>query len=110
MKYDYRKKIKEDIKKYIKDNNVVNFDYEELYEELFIADSVTGNASGSYTFNTLDAEENLTHNMDLLKEACEMFGDTLDNAINKGAEYCDVTIRCYLLGEMLSKVIEEERG
>lgn len=55
-KYDYKENIKNDIKSYIVDNDIdVNsddFDQNELYDNLFCEDSVTGNASGSYTFNT----------------------------------------------------------
>lgn len=76
-----------------------------LYDTLFIDDSVTGNASGSYTFSTWQAEENLCHNMDLLKEACDEFGENASDLIEKGAEACDVTIRCYLLPQAISNVL-----
>lgn len=74
-----------------------------MYDFMFVDDSVTGNASGSYTFNAWQAEENLCHNMDLLEEACEEFDckPKLDNA-----EWCDVTIRCYLLDDAISEVIK----
>ena len=103
MKYDYLENLKEDIKNYIEENEK-ELDFETLYDELFIEDSVTGNLSGSYTFSTYKAEENLSHNLDLLQEACEEFccEPKLDNA-----EWCDVTIRCYLLGQALQEVIEE---
>ena len=29
------------------------------------------------------------------------------NAIEKGAEWCDVTIRCYLLGQAISEVLDD---
>lgn len=109
--YDYYEAIKNDIKEYIKDHNIdvtsEDFDRNDLYERLWISDSVTGNASGSYTFNTWQAEENLCHNWDLLKEALEDFGETDVNILEKGAEWCDVTIRCYLLGQCLDEVIDE---
>ena len=109
-KYNYRESICEDIREYIKENNIVvtteNKDelYEELNEKLWVDDSVTGNASGSYTFNAWRAEEYLCHNMDLLQDACEEFccEPKLDSS-----EWCDVTIRCYLLGECLSEVLDE---
>ena len=103
MRYDYLEILKEDIKNYIEENEK-ELDFETLYDELFVEDSVTGNASGSYTFSTYKAEENLCHNMDLLQEACEEFccEPKLDSA-----EWCDVTIRCYLLGQALQEVIEE---
>lgn len=107
--YDYFENVKEDVKEYLEENkeDLEGKNEDELYDELFIADSVTGNASGSYTFNTWEAEENLTHNFDLLQGALDMFGDTWENAINRGAEYCDVTIRCSLLGQALHEVLEE---
>ena len=96
------KRLKNDVLDYINDN--INYsDYEDLDElseylndTLFCEDSVTGNASGSYTFNAYEAEENLCHNMDLLQEALEEFGCGIEY-LEKGAEACDVTIRCYLL-------------
>lgn len=75
MAYDYKEAVKDDVLEYI--NNEINFEdfdtLEELDEHLndvlFTEDSVTGNASGSYTFNTYEAEENICHNLDLLGEA-----------------------------------------
>lgn len=112
MSYDYREAVKEDVLDYIKDEiDFTDFETieeldEKLNEELFVCDSVTGNASGSYTFNAYEAEENLTHNWDLLEEALDEFGSD-ENPISKGAEWCDVTIRCYLLGSAISEALEE---
>ena len=111
-KYNYFEAVKEDVKQYIEDHDVtVTADnreelQESLYDEMFISDSVTGNASGSYTFNTWQAEENLCHNLDLLEEACEEFGSDMD-LLKSGAESCDVTIRCYLLSSALAEVLDE---
>ena len=110
--YDYREAVKEDILQYINDEiNFEDFDTldeleEKLNEELFTCDSVTGNASGSYTFSTWEAEENIAHNWDLLQEALEEFGNE-ESPISKGAEWCDVAIRCYLLGEGIAAALEE---
>lgn len=73
---------------------------------MWVDDSVTGNASGSYTFNTYKAEEYICHNLDLLEEAMSEFGCEDVNALEKGAEWCDVTIRCYLLSDILMEVLE----
>lgn len=114
MKYNYLENVKEDVKNYIeenKENESYNFDNIEelkelLYEDLWIDDSVTGNCSGSYTFSTYQAEENIAHNMDLLKEACEVFGaDAFEMLENP--EKADVTIRCYLLSQAIDEVVEE---
>ena len=80
---------------------------ERANDELWADDSVTGNASGSYTFSTWEAEENLCHNMDELEEACNEFGQDIGEAVKQGAEYCDVTIRCYLLSKAISAAIDE---
>lgn len=108
-KYDYLSAVESDVREYI-ENNVNFHDYsdldemkEDLNEKLFVEDSVTGNASGSYTFNTWKAEEYLCHNLDLLAEANEEFGGSSD-ILSDGAEMCDVTIRCYLLWQAIENV------
>lgn len=109
--YDYLENVKEDVRNYIEENiNLKDYTQEELEEklneDLWTEDSVTGNGSGSYTFNTWQAEENLCHNMDLLKEALEEYGSGIEYLEN-GAEACDVTIRCYLLGNAIAEVLDE---
>lgn len=114
-KYDYLEAVKEDVRLYIKDNDIkVNEDNrddveQELYDDCFCSDSVTGNASGSYTFSTWTAEENLCHNLDLLVEALTEFGYDGNTLVSQmgNAEWFDVTIRCYLLGQAISDVLNE---
>lgn len=111
--YNYREAVKDDVIEYIRDE--IDFaDFETLAElaeylndTLFSNDSVTGNASGSYTFSTWEAEENICHNLDLLVEALEEFGCGVDYLITNGAEAADVTIRCYLLHGAVSEALEE---
>lgn len=111
-RYDYRENVKNDIKDYIRDNEIRwNEDSrkeveERLNDDLWTVDSVTGNGSGSYTFNTWEAEEYLCHNIDLLQEARAEFGDERD-PLEQGAEALDVTIRCYLLGQCIGKALDE---
>lgn len=114
-KYDYYKNVREDIKQRLNewlDFNKINgySDIDEVinavYDDFFNSDSVTGNGSGSYTFNSWVAEENLCHNMDLLKEALDEFGGELNDYIDS-AEACDVTIRCYVLGQLVGEVVKE---
>ena len=65
-----------------------------------------------YTFNRAEAKENVIDNLDLLKEACEKFDcktEFADKFFNEEWEWMDVTIRCYLLGEIVETVVEEER-
>ena len=65
--YNYFEAVKEDVKNYI-ENEIdlqetllecgdIDSLIEKLYDDLWIEDSVTGNGSGSYTFNTYEAEE-----------------------------------------------------
>lgn len=111
-RYDYLEAVKSDVLDYINENGItVNSENrdeieEQLNDDLFCCDSVTGNASGSYTFNAWEAEENLCHNLDLLGEACEEFGSNMD-ILKDSAEACDVTIRCYLLGQAIAEVLDE---
>lgn len=112
-RYDYREAVYEDVKQYIEENiTLSDYDnleeaYEKIYDDMWITDSVTGNGSGSYTFNTWQAEENLCHNLDLLNEALTEFCCNSSYLAERGAEVCDVTIRCYLLGEVLQTVLKE---
>ena len=112
--YNYLEAVTEDVKEYINDE-ITRTDWtddrdgleEKLNDDLFVNDSVTGNASGSYTFNAWQAEENLCHNFELLEEACNEFGSDIGDYIKQGAEACDVTIRCYLLGQAIAEVLDE---
>lgn len=81
------------------------------YDELLTDDSVTGNASGSYYCNAWKAEEAICHNWNLLADAIEEFDGNTD-ILRQGAEACDVTIRCYLLGQAVSNALDklEEEG
>ena len=112
-KYNYLENVTADAKQAILENlNYWKFsDREELEEiandELWVDDSVTGNGSGSYTFSTWQAEENLCHNMDELEDACDEFGQDIGEAVKQGSEYFDVTIRCYLLGQAISDALDE---
>ena len=112
-RYDYYEAVREDSKQYVKDvygpesvEDVESIDKDTLYDEAFVSDAVTGNASDSYTFNTWEAEENLCHNMELLEEAANEFGDGLE-LLGRGAKACDVTIRCYVLGQVIDDVLDE---
>ena len=109
--YDYLQNEIDDVKRYIEENNLIA-EYEDkdelkehLNDVLFVEDGITGNASGSYTFSTWKAEENICHNIELLGAACEEFGST--DVLKNGAEACDVTIRCYLLPQAVDEAVDE---
>lgn len=112
--YNYLEAVTSDVLDYIKEE--INLDEwkgnregleEKLNDELWTVDSVTGNASGSYTFNTWEAEENLAHNWDLLAEALDEFKQDGTDVLRQGAEAMDVTIRCYLLGQAIAEALDE---
>lgn len=113
-RYNYYEAVADDVREYI--NNEINLDEwcgdrdgleEQLNDDLFVSDSVTGNASGSYYCNVWKAEEALCHNLDLLADALEEFGDNSEYLLKNGAEAADVTIRCYVLGSAIAEVLDE---
>lgn len=115
--YNYFKEEAEDVRNYIE--NEIDFpefeDLEELEQylndTLWTEDSVTGNASGSYTFNRVQSSLYVLDNMDLLEEATEEFGiDSADigsHFLSEDWEWMDVTIRCYILSQCIAEVLEE---
>lgn len=121
--YNYLNAIKEDIKDWLDDSSQwSNLDIreemqnrnkfeEQLNDDLWCEDGITGNLSGSYTCNSCEAREYVLDNMDLCKEALECFGtpanEIADKFLNENWEYLDVTIRCYLLGQAISEVLDE---
>lgn len=116
-KYNYQESIKVDVLTHIRDNYTpdeirehleTRDSWEEsLNDDLWVEDSITGNASGSYTFSTWKAGEYIAHNLDLLQEALVEFGEHTSRALEQGAEWCDVTIRCYLLSGAISGALDE---
>lgn len=120
MNYNYLEAMKEDIKEYIENDSELSIDdliynrsdlEEKLNEDLWVYDGVTGNASGSYTFNSYKAKEYVLDNMDLLEEMCNEFcidAETIGKKFLDGAwEWMDVSIRCYLLGQAISEVLDD---
>lgn len=125
-KYNYLEAVKEDVRSWINWHDEWRAEYadedgkwlrednrdeieQDLRDRLWVEDSVTGNACGSYTCNAWQAEENLCHNLDLLREAFDEFccDDRAYREAMESAECCDVTIRCYLLGEAIHDVLRE---
>ena len=113
-RYNYFEIMKQDVREAIPD--VVSLEdfrtdrealEDELNDKLFMNDSVTGNASGSYFCNAWYAEEAICHNLDLLEEAVSEFGDDLGRIVKAGPETADVIIRCYLLPQVIGEVLDE---
>ena len=123
-KYNYYEAMKEDIKNYIAESytaeelneKMLDFDdfSEELNDDLWTVDSVTGNGSGSYTFSRATAKDYIlsdSENIDLLREALQEFcveADTIaEKFLSEEWEDFDVAIRCYILGGVINKVLED---
>lgn len=120
MSYNYKKSIKEDIRKYIKENIAdeeierlfARKDIETLSDIMWCEDSVTGNGSGSYTFNSGKAKEyvlddGLDYLRDMLLEGWYDYESFSKIFMNENWEHYDVSIRCYLLWECIEEVLDE---
>ena len=114
MAYDYINSMVEDINQIWLDGDQYRhgswsdcdtFDQliDQMYDDLFIDDSVTGNASGSYTFNSYEARECVYGNEDLFEDAAAEFGLNAETIARHifDYEWIDVTIRCSLLSQAL---------
>ena len=113
-KYNYKDHVSDDVREYISKHytreelkeladNLEDLG-KKLHDKMWMADSVTGKRSGSYTCNSWLAEEFLCHNLDLLQEVGGVFGE-LDITDPEG---CDVSIRCYLLEKCINEVLNED--
>lgn len=120
MYYNYYDAMKTDIIEALEDDELFreyaaeatgldNF-YNLLEDYFFIDDGVTGNASGSYTFNSHEAMEYVTDNLDILENAYSDFGTGYEEIgkdfMDQNFEAMDVTIRCYLLPTVLWDVVQ----
>lgn len=114
--YNYLESIKEDVKNYINEKITIS-DYETkeeleeyLNDTLWTCDSVTGNASESYTFNRATAQEYVEANKELIQEMAQEF-DCKDQVMawwyEDNYEAIDVSIRCYLLSQAISEALED---
>lgn len=85
-------------------------DFADVYDNLFVDDAVTGNASGSYTFNAYQAKENVKDAMfdDYILAALENMGVSKENIasyiFNQEYETLDVCIRCAILSEVYGDI------
>lgn len=84
---------------YIENSGDFDDAWDAFYEDLFMDDSVTGNASGSYWFNSKKAEESLGEfiwDEDIIWLLEEM-GYTIEDVVKRGPEEADVIIRYAML-------------
>lgn len=116
--YNYFDAMKKDVMGYIEDNIDLsewkgNRDEleEKLRDDLWTEDSVTGNGSGSYTFNRVKAQLYVLDNIDELVEACNEF--CVDDAtvgekfLSEDWEWFDVTLRCYFLSMVVGECLDD---
>ena len=78
---------------------------QDLNDDLWTDDSVSGNASGSYYCNAWRAEDAIAHNWDIIADMVDEF-DAAD-ILRKGPEAIDVSIRCYLLGQAIDAALDQ---
>lgn len=117
--YNYYDSVRADVLDYIREEiNLADYNnlddlLEKLNDDLWINDSVTGNASGSYTFNSYTAKEYVFDNMDLVKEMASEFCIDLPDIgrhfLKEDWEWFDVAIRCYVLCSCISDALDEIR-
>lgn len=104
---EYMDEVKSDAMDAIKESLEYNDSWDEMYDSLFMDDSVTGNASGSYYFNSYKAEEAISgiiFDSDAVNEFKAAGYDGIPT--EEGAETCDVIARCICLG-LVSGELEE---
>ena len=113
MLYNYHIAVKDDIREYIKENydSVTEKMRAEMFDTILGEDSVTGNASGSYTMNRAIAKEYVIENIDLLNRAVDEYGfnkkDIGEQFLSEEWERFDVLIRLYLVGEYFDNIFSE---
>jgi hypothetical protein len=120
MAYNYLEAMVDDIKDYIDAN--INLDEfkdrqeleEKLNDDLWVEDSVTGNGSGSYTFDRHKSYENVQGDpdaMDYIRDLVSEFGvdaeTVAEKFLDEDYEYWDVSIRCYLLGQAIGEALDQ---
>lgn len=116
--YDYKKAMKEDIKNYIIDNymepqpGMTRDDYVEILEDdLWDVDEITGN--GPYYYASEDeCASYIGYGISELIEVFDEYGyeftkDMREKLKREPARFVDCIIRCHLLNECVSEVVDE---
>nr|DAI07931.1 MAG TPA: hypothetical protein [Caudoviricetes sp.] len=138
LEYDSVENVKEDVKNYIAENPPYIEDYadcikcerindngdceyffedlcglkNELNYKLFIDDGVTGNASGSHTFNSNEAKEYVFAGGSQILKAAVADGYLSSDELVKyftdeNWESLDVVCRCYVLYAAIDEAVDE---
>lgn len=117
--YNYKEAVKADVREWMEDNKEQWEGLDRgsaenvIFEGAWADDSVTGNASGSYTFSRCEARRNFFEDeetdeyiSEMLDEGFITFKD-LEHIKSSDWEWFDVVIRCWLLSGCVSEVISE---
>lgn len=114
--YNYIEAVTADVIDFIRDEvNAADYENREaisefLNDELWTVDGVTGNASGSYTFNAHKAKEFVFADPDTVSEALREFcveaATVAEKFLNQDWEYFDVTARCYVLSQAIEAALD----
>ena len=118
--YNYKETVKADVEQWVREN-LGDFDsleepldYDTIYDNCWIDDSVTGNASGSYTFSRWQARDNFFNDGEsddyinsMIEEGFISAKEVGDCVAESNWEKLDVCIRCYLLGEAVQEIVDE---
>lgn len=78
---------------------------QDLNDDLWTDDSVTGNSSGSYYCTPWQAEEALAHNWDMIGDMIAEYGEP--DIFRQGPEHIDTAIRCYLLYQAIDAALDQ---
>lgn len=125
--YNYLEAVKEDVKTWLMDNSdqfeeiknnnkidgVIDWDgvKDDLNDTLWNEDSITGNGSGSYTFNSEKAREYVLdgdgwqHLEDLADGGWITYESIGKDVTNYNFESLDVALRCYFLSQAIEEAI-----
>lgn len=112
VKNDIKKYFMDEVKQALKDNQGLEEAREQLCESLWAEDSVTGNGSGSYTFNTLLAKDLVLEHLEEVVDAYKELGYDPEKElgkvlINDNWEEADVTARCANLNDAIDEILAE---
>lgn len=121
--YSYKDVVRSDVREWIDDHKEVLQDvdrhdvFDVVYNACWIDDNVTGNASGSYTFSRYEARKNFFNDEDSEEYIDQMIEDgfTCRESVGKAVqesnlELLDVLIRCWLLCDAVTEVLDEMFG
>lgn len=104
---DYEEQVLRDAREAIAEGAGWYGSWEEMADALFLDDSVTGNASGSYTFDAAAALENVRGLMGDERFAAEARGVGYGpGLLALDPEALDVIARCLALGRVLGELAE----